>query len=74
MERTMLETHLAQAEGHVAQGERHVARQRKLVAKLERDGHDTSEPKRLLSQFEEMLVIHIADRDRLLKELREQRN
>jgi hypothetical protein len=43
MERAITEQHLAQAERHVAEGEGHVTRQRELVAKLEQDGHDTTE-------------------------------
>lgn len=65
----MLQQHLAQAEAHVALADRNVARQRKLVAELERDGHSTTEAKRLLALFEEILVTYIADRDRLRREL-----
>ncbi|HEY7245359.1 MAG TPA: hypothetical protein VH678_15930 [Xanthobacteraceae bacterium] len=63
--------HLAQAERHVVQGEQHVTRQRDLVARLQMDGHDTDEALKLLSQFEELLAVHIADRDRLKAELAE---
>jgi hypothetical protein len=69
MERAMIADHLAMAERHVAQGEGHVARQRELVAQLERDGHDTDSSLQLLNQFEDLLAIHIADRDRLKAEL-----
>ena len=70
MNRELLERSLAQAERHVIQGERHVARQRDLVARLERDGHDTSQAIQLLRQFQELQALHIADRDRLRKLLR----
>lgn len=70
----MLRQHLAQAEQHVALGERHVRHQREIVAKLEQDGHDAEEALKLLAQFEELQALHIADRDRLRKELEASRN
>jgi hypothetical protein len=69
MDREMILQHLAQAEEHVATGAKHLTRQRELIAKLERDGHDTSEAQVVLSQFEELQAIHIAGRDRLQEEL-----
>ena len=65
----MIEDHLAQAERHVAEGERHVAEQRARVHELDRDGHDTTESLLLLGRFEELQELHVADRDRLRKEL-----
>jgi hypothetical protein len=59
------------ARRHVAMGERHIARQREIVAKLERDGHDSLDSKRLLGFFEELQNMHIAHRDRLVKMLAE---
>lgn len=44
-------------------------RQREIVAELERDGHDVSEARKLLVQFEELQAMHVADRDRLIDEL-----
>jgi Spy/CpxP family protein refolding chaperone len=69
MHRDMLLDHLAQARRHVAQGEQHVMRQRELVAEMERDGHDTAQSRALLKQFEELLALHVADRDRMEREL-----
>jgi len=69
MDRAMVERHLTQAERHVPKGEQHVIRQRKLVAELESDGHDTTNALELLHQFEELLVMHIADRDGIRAEL-----
>jgi hypothetical protein len=69
MDRWMIETNLAQAERHVAEGSQHVAMQREIVKNLERDGHDTSRARSLLARFEESQTMHIADRDRLRKEL-----
>ena len=71
MDKALVRDHLEQARRHVADGDKHVARQRQLVAKLDRDGHDSSEARRLLEQFEELLRLHIQDRDRLIKELSE---
>jgi hypothetical protein len=58
------------AEGHIALGERHIVRQRKLVVELEQKGCDTAEAKRLLASFEELQAMHIADRDRLRRQLK----
>jgi hypothetical protein len=69
MDRVMLKQHLAQAEEHIVRGERHLARQRELVSEIERHGRDSDQARRLLLQFQEMQALHIADRNRLLKEL-----
>jgi hypothetical protein len=69
MDPVMLQEHLAQAERHVSEGERNATQQRELIARLERDGYDTGEARRQLRQFEAWLALHIADRDRLRKEL-----
>lgn len=63
------ERYLAQAEQHVTAGERHVAEQRERAFVLQQDGHDTTEALLLLSQFNELQALHVADRDRLRKEL-----
>jgi hypothetical protein len=65
------EEHLALAERHVAEGEHRVARQRELVAELERAEHDVADARGLLSQFEELLAMHVEHRDRLRSELGE---
>ena len=67
----MIEKHLAQAERHVAQGERHMEQQRALAEKMEHDGHDTQEAYKLLAQFEGLQDLHVADGDRLRRELAE---
>lgn len=66
----LLRDHLAIAERHVASGNRVVTRQRRLVSKLEADGHDTREAQALLARFEDLQALHIADRDRLIDELK----
>lgn len=68
-DRAIIEQHLAMAEGHVAKAGELVERQRSLVADLERDGHDTTEARRLLAEFQEIEAMHISDRDRLRREL-----
>lgn len=69
MDRATVERRLAQCERHVALGAEHVRSQRELIAKLEKDGHDTTAAAALLLQFEELQALHIADRDRLRQEL-----
>jgi hypothetical protein len=69
MDRATLQDTLAAAELHLAEAEHEVANQRELVAALERDGHDADQPTQLLQQLEEVLDVHLADRDRLRKEL-----
>jgi len=69
MDRAVLEDHLAQAERHVAEGARHVARQRERVVELKDHGHDWRAATKLLQAFEQMQAMHIADRDRLRKQL-----
>ena len=68
-DRSKLCEHLAIAEEHVAAGERNLARQRGIVADLEHHGHDTAQALALLAYFEEVQAMHIAERDRLLREL-----
>jgi hypothetical protein len=69
MDRALWQKHLAQAEMTVRLGEEHVARQRKLIARFEQYDQDTKRARELLQQFEEMLALHIADRDRLKADL-----
>jgi hypothetical protein len=69
MDRDMLQRHLAQAEAHIKTGQKNIARQRELIVQLERDGHDTASAQTALTQFEELQALHIADRERILREL-----
>ena len=69
MDRVTLERHLALADAHVAEGHRLVENQRELIKRLDQDGHDTFTARTLLATFEEVQQMHIADRDRLSKEL-----
>ena len=58
-------------EERVAIAAQNVARQRELVSQLERDGHNASLAQKMLEQFLEQQALHIADRDRPMKELSE---
>ena len=69
MDRASILRHLELAERHVAEGERHVTRQREIVAELGGDGRDLESAQKLLAIFEELLMQHIFDRDRLRKVL-----
>jgi hypothetical protein len=66
---TFVEHHLALAEKHVAQAQAVVEQQRRIVAELRRDGHDSMLSRQILATLEQTLVLHIEDRDRLIKEL-----
>jgi hypothetical protein len=65
----VLEQHLAQAERHVLQGETILERQHRLIEEHECGGHDTEAARKLLAQLEELQRLHLADRDRLRREL-----
>ena len=69
VDRAMVEKHLQQAREHVALGELHLARQREIVAELIDRGVDVTEAKRLLMNFEESQLMHVAHLDRLKAEL-----
>jgi tRNA U34 5-carboxymethylaminomethyl modifying GTPase MnmE/TrmE len=69
MNRAMLEDHLAASERHLAEVQRYVAHQRELVVQLKREGHDTAQDTRLLEQYEEVLAMHVDDRNRLRRQL-----
>jgi hypothetical protein len=69
MDWTALENTRAATERHLAEAEHQVANQRELVAALERDGQ-ADQPTKVLAQFEEVLAMYIADRDRLRKNSR----
>jgi len=53
----------------ITEGERIIARQHEIITSLERTGLDTSETKAVLRQFEELLGMLFADRNRLRNEL-----
>ena len=61
--------HLELANRHVAEGQKRVDAQITLVVKLDRDGHDTRQAKKLLEQFEQILALQIEHRNRIVQEL-----
>lgn len=69
VEKAIIREHLSQAERHVALGAQHIREQKERIVEFERSGHDTAAARDLLRIFEEMQVLHIADRDRLQQEL-----
>ena len=74
MERAVLLDHLAKAEKHVLEGRQRVTRQQDLIADLRRGRHDTGDAELLLRQFNELLALHLATRERLRGELGEQQH
>jgi hypothetical protein len=60
---------LEQAEQCVAEGVMHIHRQRKIVARLERNGRDTTRARELLASFETSLTLHVDDMERIKWEL-----
>ena len=65
----ILQDYLAMAERHIASGNRVITRQRQLINQLEADGHDIRAARSLLARFEDLQASHLADRDRLIKEI-----
>jgi hypothetical protein len=61
---------IVQAERQVALCERNLDNQRQMLAELKGGGHDTAGAVYLIREFEDLLRLHIRDRDRLRKELR----
>ena len=71
MDRQTISEHLALADRHIAQGEKHLARQEALIAKLDRDGHDTTHARMILTTLRDSQALHYQDRDPILRELDE---
>jgi hypothetical protein len=71
MDREKLKRQLDEAEENVAWSVQHVAEQWNLIARLEETGQATAVARRLLGLFEESRDLHITDRDRLLRVLKE---
>ena len=65
MDLRLVHHHLAEAERHVALGERHIAEQEERIARLARQGHDTTVAQRLLNSFFALQLQHIQHRDRI---------
>ena len=70
MARANLKHFLEGTELRVRRGQRNADRQREAVSALECADHDAAIAKRLLILFDKALAIHVADRERLIKDLR----
>ena len=70
MARASLKHFLEDTELRVRRGQRNADRQREAVSALECADHDAAIAKRLLILFEKANEIHVADRDRLIKDLK----
>jgi hypothetical protein len=68
-EREVLEERLAGANRHVAVGRLLVDRQRKSISAGQLDAHQLGLATELLVELEQSLRLHLADRNRLRKEL-----
>jgi hypothetical protein len=69
MERAEVRERLELAEQQVSDGERQVGRLRGMIAEIGRQPHDAQPVLNLLHQFQQALASHIANRDRLRREL-----
>src|ERR1700720_3425651 len=69
MGRAMILRHLTRARERVAQGERHLKLQQQIVDVLQRDGRNAPHARKLLQKYQELQARHIADRDRLERDL-----
>jgi hypothetical protein len=63
VDRDKLQQYLKDAERNVAQSTMHVVEQNALVVRLERDGRDTADARRLLELLEESRALYLAERD-----------
>ena len=69
MDRAALQQLLREAESLLHRGEQNIAHQREAIGTLERGGHDATAAKMFLRRLESAQARHIADRNRLFKEL-----
>ena len=69
MDHAALDQLLREAEGLLHRGEQNIAHQREVIRTLERGGHDATAAKMFLRRLESAHARHIADRNRLFKEL-----
>ena len=69
MERTELLKRLEQVEHQVRQVTELIARQRRILAELNKVLVDTDDPQILLQRYENLLVFHLQERERLRAEL-----
>jgi hypothetical protein len=70
MDDVELERRLREAKCDVARGEQNIAHQRAVITTLERGGHDARAAQMFLRRLESAQVRHVAERDRLGRELK----
>jgi len=68
-DRAMRLHYFEQAERHVTQGERRIAEQEERVVHLARGGHDLTEARKLLVNFQASQALFIQHRDEIREEL-----
>jgi len=68
-DRALWEEHLARAEQRIARSEKIIAQQKAAFSELELARIKTRSARQLLAEFEQLLQLQIADRDRLREEL-----
>jgi hypothetical protein len=69
MTRAALQRRLQAVEALLQRMEENIAFQGRMIATLDRGGHDVKAAKMFLKQLEAKRARHVADRDRLFKEL-----
>ena len=70
MDRATILGRLTLAQEQVVRSVKYVAKHRARIKRLERRGKDSDHAKRVLEIVEASLQTHIADRDKLVKELK----
>ncbi len=68
-DRALWQEHLARAEQRIVKTKESMARQRAVIQQLEAKKLETKTARELLAQFETLLELQTADRDRLQKEM-----
>jgi hypothetical protein len=69
VDRSLLQRHLARVEQRIGESEKIIARQNAIAAQQEGAGFRTKTARELIAQFEQLLAMQIADRDRLRREI-----
>jgi len=69
MDRPTLRLRLKEVEDLVQRMEENILFQRQMIATLDRGGHDPKAARMFLRRLEAKQAKHVADRDRLFKEL-----
>ena len=69
MNRAALEEQFSMAKENVRWDIEQVRKQREKVEWLERGGHDAAQARKVLDTAEDLLLLHMADREHLSKEL-----